>query len=630
MVSISARNIGADRAVMKFRLKWLALPLVLALAGMASAHWTLSGEALRQELADQVMRTAGLRASAQGKASFAILPRPRIKLENVIISDGKGALVIHSDVLRGHLRLWPLLQGRMELASVQLVSPEISFDYEGRAFSRLGAIARAAEAAPASDEAKSADATRVGTISIIDGTARFQQLGASRSVTLDKVNLTLDWPQVSAPLSLNGTFAWQNEETELAAWLGKPADLLRGQQSAASVKIDGPGLQLATNGAVSGATRLQFEGRVTAASRNVAQLLETLGLKSPLPIALHQVQVAGLARANMSSLALSNLKLTVDGNAFEGTLAVQAGDKRPSVSGTLASDMIMLAPIVSELPELTQADGTWDKNPLSLTSLDFADMDVRLSASKARLGRAIFDDLGASLLLNNGQLELSLSQARVYGGQVKGRLMLTPQDHIATLRMAGGFSKIDAGAFTKDVFGQLRMSGEAEGQIALNGRGKTIDDVMRSLDGTLEARFRNGDIHGIDLEQALRRLDKRPLSLLTDMRTGRTGFETATISARLNNGVIDLSEALVSGLGVQLALTGKASVPERKVDLRAVARQTGPSGTNGPQLMLDIRGPWDEPQIIFDKESLIRRSDAAAPLLRALDKIPGVSAPKAP
>jgi AsmA protein len=94
--------------------------------------------------------------------------------------------------------------------------------------------------------------------------------------------------------------------------------------------------------------------------------------------------------------------------------------------------------------------------------------------------------------------------------------------------------------------------------------------------------------------------------------------------------VIDLSEALVSGLGVQLALTGKASVPDRKLDMRAVARQTGPTGTNGPQLMLDIRGPWDEPQILFDKESLLRRSDAAAPLLRALDKIPNVSAPQAP
>ena len=130
---------------MTFRPKWLLLPLGLALAGMASAHWTVSGEALRQEVAEQIMQTAGLRTNAQGKASFAILPRPRIKIENVIISDDRGALVMRTDVLRGNLRLLPLLKGEMELSAVQIDQPEISYDYEGRPFTRLGAIARAAQ-----------------------------------------------------------------------------------------------------------------------------------------------------------------------------------------------------------------------------------------------------------------------------------------------------------------------------------------------------------------------------------------------------------------------------------------------------------------------------------------------------
>ena len=273
----------------------------------------------------------------------------------------------------------------------------------------------------------------------------------------------------------------------------------------------------------------------------------------------------------------------------------------------------------------------WDKNPLSLSSLDLADMDLRFSATKARLGRTTFEDVGASLLLANGQLDLSLGQARVYGGQIKGRLTLASADPEIMLRASGSFAKVDSAALTKDVFRILRMSGEAEGQMSVQGRGDTIDQIMRSLDGTIETRFRNGDIHGIDLEQALRRLDKRPLSLLTEMRSGRTGFDTAVVNANLKAGSIDLTEALVSGLGVQLALTGKAFIGERRLAMRAIARQTGPSGANTPQLMLDIRGPWDDPQFIIDKESLIRRSDAAAPLLRALDKVPSISAPaKAP
>jgi len=613
---------------MRFKPKWLILPLVLAVGGIASAHWTLSGEALRQELAEQVLRTAGLRATSEGKASFAILPRPRIKLENVIISDGKGALVIHADMLRGHLRLWPLLKGKMELATVQLESPEISLDYEERPVSRWGAIARAASAAPFSEDAKSADQARVGTISIVDGTARIQQLGASHQVTLEKINLTLDWSQLSAPLSLTGTFRFQNEETELAAWLGKPADLLRGQASAASLKIENPGLQFVSNGTLTGAPHMQFEGRITAASRNLGQIVQTLGLKSPLPIGVHQVTLAGQARANMNAAALSGLKLTLDGNVFEGTLALQTGDKRPSISGTLASDMIVLAPIVSEWPDLTNAQGQWSKDHLSLSSLDIADMDLRISATKARLARTTFEDIGASLLLADGQLDVSLGQARVYGGQIKGRVTLTSLEPDVSLRTAMSFTKIDSFALTKDAFRQLRMSGEAEGQIYLQGQGETIEEMMRALEGSIDTQFRNGDLHGIDLEQALRRLDKRPLSLLTDMRSGRTGFETTLVSAKLKNGVVDFTEALVSGLGVQLALSGTASVPERSLMLRAAARQTGPSAVNGPQLMLDIRGSWDDPQIILDKESLIRRSDAAAPLLRALDKLPTINLPQ--
>ena len=614
---------------MKFHPKWLLLPLAVALTGVASAHWTLSGEALRQELADQVMQTAGLRANAQGKASFAVLPRPRIKIENVLISDDKGALVIHADVLRGNLRLWPLLSGRMELSSVQLDKPDVSYDYEERPFSRLGAIARAAQSAPSSDEARSADRTRVGTITLVDGTARIRQLGATRNVALDKINLTLDWPQLSAPASLNGTFIWQDETRELAAWLGKPTDLMRGGDSAASLKLDSETLQLVTSGTLTGGASMQFDGRVSASSKALRSFTQALGLKTPL-LGVNQLTLSGLARAGLSSLSLSALKINIDGNPFEGTLALQANHGRATLSGTLAADTIVLAPIIAEMPALTADSGAWNDDTLPLGGFDDADMDLRLSASKARLGRTLFEDVGASLLLNAGRLDVTIGQAKVYGGQIKGRVTLNPGAQGLELRTSGAFASIEAEALTKDMFRAFRISGTASGQFDLDGQGETIAALVRSLDGTVETRFQNGDLHGIDLERALRSLERRPLSILTEAHNGRTGFETAVVSARLTRGTLEFTQALVSGLGVQVAMTGTASVADRKLNLRAMARQTGPGTSvreNGPQLLLDIRGPWDEPQIIFDKESLMRRSEAAAPLLRALEKIPAVTAP---
>jgi AsmA protein len=66
-------------------------------------------------------------------------------------------------------------------------------------------------------------------------------------------------------------------------------------------------------------------------------------------------------------------------------------------------------------------------------------------------------------------------------------------------------------------------------------------------------------------------------------------------------------------------LTGTASVPSREYDLKGVASLTSTSsGAPGFDLPFVVQGPWDDPLIFPDPESLIRRSPASAPLLDAV------------
>lgn len=615
---------------MRFSWKLLALPVLVAAIGAAAAPWTFSGEALRHELAEQVLQTTGLRAYAGGRATFAVLPRPRIKLENVTISDENGALVVDTGILKGDLRILPLIAGRMELASLLLISPNITYDLDSEPLHKSGAIARASETLPSTPEAAGADEARLGVVSISDGTIRLKSKSQGIDATIDDVNLTLDWPRLSAPASLNGSLTWKGDVADVAAWLGKPSALLRGEQSSMTMKLDSPGLTLSTSGALSGSPRMQYEGRVSAASKSLRALMGSFGLGVPLPGPLNNVSLTGSARAGLRSLALSGLRMTVDGNSFEGTLALQGTNVRPTLSGTLASDNLVLTPLVSDLPGLTGPEGQWSRESLSLRALDFADVDLRFSASRARLGRAVFEDTGCSILLTNGRLDVTLAQAKAYGGQLKGRASLSPGSDGLDMRASGVFSKIDSGALMKDALRGIRVTGEASGQFSLDGQGETVSQLIRSLDGRAQITFRNGDILGLDLEQALRRLEKRPLSIVTEVRSGRTGFDTAVVSARVNDGTIELDQAAVSGLGVQLAVTGTASLADRSMKLNAIARQTvGPAAVareNGPQLLMEIRGSWDDPALIFDTDSLMRRSEAAAPLLRAIEQVPAATA----
>ncbi len=68
-----------------------------------------------------------------------------------------------------------------------------------------------------------------------------------------------------------------------------------------------------------------------------------------------------------------------------------------------------------------------------------------------------------------------------------------------------------------------------------------------------------------------------------------------------------------------MTLTGTASVPTREYDLKGIASLTSRrNGAPGFELPFVVQGPWDDPLIFPDPESLIRRSPASAPLLDAV------------
>ena len=60
-------------------------------------------------------------------------------------------------------------------------------------------------------------------------------------------------------------------------------------------------------------------------------------------------------------------------------------------------------------------------------------------------------------------------------------------------------------------------------------------------------------------------------------------------------------------------------MPAREYDLKGVASLvSAPNGAPGFELPFVVQGPWDDPLIFPDPESLIRRSPASQPLLDAV------------
>jgi AsmA protein len=68
-----------------------------------------------------------------------------------------------------------------------------------------------------------------------------------------------------------------------------------------------------------------------------------------------------------------------------------------------------------------------------------------------------------------------------------------------------------------------------------------------------------------------------------------------------------------------VTLSGTASIPTREYDMKGTASlATAGSAASEFDLPFVVQGPWDDPLVFPDPESLIRRSPGAAPLLEAV------------
>jgi AsmA protein len=590
---------------------------VLVAIAAATAPWAFSNAALRAEIASQIRHMTGLATLSQGRAVFVVLPQPHVSIDDVSFTDPSGALRINARYLKGYVRLASLFAGRIEIASATLGQPDMRLDLHGRPMPPDSVIGRAADALPATAEAASADEARLGIVTLVDGRARLLRKQLSPDVTIDAINVTLDWRKPGAAAILTGQAKISGETAAIAAWIASPAGLLRGQQSPLSLKIDAPSLSLSADGGLASMPEWQFSGNIYAATPSVRAILERAGYRIPLPGPFGDFEASCDATVSARSAVLSGLHLKFDGNEFEGTLAFQARDPTPVLSGTLATNRLSLQAFLSGVPSAAGHDGQWNRDPFELSELGSADFDLRISAAHMLFSHFEIEDAAFSVMRNSSRLELALAGAKAYQGTIKGRVTFDMGANGVGMQAAGAISGADLAALSFDAFGWPEFYGSVTGTANLASTGASMSELMRNLDGAAQIDVAQGQLGGIDLESALHRIDKSPLALLADIHRGRTAFDHASLSLRFAKGVASIEEGKLENPSLWLGFGGSVDFGERGLDLHAVAKPAAgaaASGKDDSDFRFDIVGSWDDLAFTPDVRGLIRRSGAAAPL----------------
>jgi len=323
----------------------------------------------------------------------------------------------------------------------------------------------------------------------------------------------------------------------------------------------------------------------------------------------------GQARVVGRAISLSGVNVELDGNAAEGVLTYAANGKR-TWQGTLDAGALDLTPYVSTVRVMTSGSREWDRGPMALDGLTGFEIDLRLSAGKVTIGHAKIGRTAVAASLRGGKLLVTVGEAQAYGGVIRGSLALAKAEGGAEIKSEMQFADVDLETCLGELFGLRRIEGKGNMSFALEGAGDSVLALTRNISGTVNLGAEHGALAGVNVEQVLRRLERRPLSP-GDYRSGRTPFDKLTVALKVANGAVTVAEATLDGAAVRIAMAGTASIPTRELDLTGTAALLNGPNEVAFELPFVVNGPWDSPMPLPDPASLIQRSGAAAPLLNA-------------
>lgn len=591
----------------------MAVLFVFAGALFLVPHF-VSEQAVRGAVSRSLIAATGIVPRIEGNALLSVFPRPAIRLESVVLDHGSAPGFSAGSVI-ATVRLLPLLTGDVQISSLNFERPRFSIESGETGFAILGLPLRAPSAGRRDDISPP-------ELRIIDGHVELRGVNPERTEIFTNVDASIAW--IGTGMTAAGTFNWQSVPTELTLSVTDIAQLNKGVNSGFRLRFESELLKGAFEGNLRVNNGVVAEGSVSADSPSLRKVLSLVSMTPFTSGGFGPFKLKAQASLTPAAFTLTGLSLDLDGNRSEGGLTVKREAGRTLLQATLASDSADFTPYIRNIAVNSDDGRNWSRNPIELHQLNAFDLDLRLSSKKILLGKVSASPVAASVTLKSGQLAVSVGEAGIYGGKLRGRATIgsgltgEPQ-----LKVETNIADFDMERGIGDITGIRRIEGKGALDLSLEGSGPHVDAMVRTLSGHMSLIAAQGALNGINVEQALRRLERRPLSGNPDFAGGRTTFEKLVTKLLIENGKAKVEDAHVENQLVRVRVAGETSIVHRDLELRGTASLVRPAAApSSPSFDMPfvVQGSWDRPYFLPDAASLMQRSDAAAPLLEAVRK----------
>lgn len=641
------------------RPRWLA---ALAYVGLALACVVLAGasflvvaaptDLVRDRVIQQLQARTG-RDVAAGPATLTFFPRFTVSFSGLSFAapaDMPGAAGVTVGGLEAEVGLASLFTGEPKVRRVVLTQPviDLTIDAQGRRsweFAAGSGESPAPSNAPVRGAVPSAAAAPMPTVRdhlglesvrIVDGTVRFidERVGRRHELRSLAVDVVLDG--LAGPVQVKGTFALNGETVALDGTLSQLRALLEEQHARLSLKLAGRLAAATYEGVVGIRGSPTLEGNVTLKTASVQAAATWLGQPVAASRDLGAADLSGTITAADGRVSLASVEATLGGTAVTGSLALDAKGPRPHVSGALqltALDVgrLLLRPGAGPRPpdaspgaaprppaeprardkagRTDKPAGEWSDDTIDLTPLGLADANLALSVD-----RVVYKDLTTgpgklTLALKNKIAAVTLDGLDLYGGRVRGIVILDGSGDIPTAGVDLALESVSALPLLKDALGFEWLDGRGNITVATTGRGASERQIIASLNGKVAIAMANGAVAGVDIGKILRSVEQARFGDLSPSPADRTQFSQLSGTFAIADGVAQNQDLKLVSPRLQVAGSGMANLGLRTIDYTARAKIAGSApGEAKPaenkvlsfgtlEVPVHIEGAWQSPKV---------------------------------
>ncbi len=575
----------------------IALPFVVPLS------------AYQAEIEAAGTRATGRVLKIDGPLRITLFPALGVEARAVSLANVPGGVAAHLadvDDVRVALRVLPLLQGRIDIAAIALVHPQLHFevDKNGEAnwtLARLHTGQKQAAHLPSD--------LHIESIAIDNGHVSYSNAHSGISRTLDDVQAALTLPLTDRSVSIHGSFSELDTAFSFGAGLRDTRALLAGVTTEVSLSLASSVLTSSFTGRF--ARNGDTDGDIALDTPSLRNLVDLFGRPLSVPGGLGHLSLHGRIAHGPHLVTLSNTVMQLDGMTITGHLAIATGQRVPDVEGQIAVDRLDLNPYLGE-PTGHQSHGEpheqgWSASPIRLDVLKAVNVKLALNVGSLDIRKLHVEAARLAVTVQDARLSAALPQVELYGGSGSATLAVDAHGPVASFSNKLSFSRVSAGPFLADTIGVNRIEGTATLALDVSAHGNDADAIMHTLAGNGSLALTNGRVRGVNLGSVAHTVENvlRGGAISDD---ALTSFSAMGGSFTLEHGVLDTNDFHLANTVMVADGAGVVDLGNRAMDFRIVPRtvlqqpdkstagdETGEEGPRryGVAVPIHISGPWD-------------------------------------